>query len=211
MQNSDLRQAEHDVRGDVERAICFSGIGGQGVQLASQVVARAALIDGREVQLFGSYGGMMRGGNTETTIVVSDDPVESPPTVADAWAVVLMHHDYAAASLARRQPGGLVLVNSTVYEGDLDRARSDVVEVPATDLAIEVGNVMAASMVMAGALAAATGLVSAAGLEAGVRAALPPYRRQHIEHNIAALRAGAAAAPPRWAAWAGATATGATL
>jgi len=103
-----------------------------------------------------------------------------------------------------------VLVNSSVYEGELDRASYDVVDVPATDLAIEVGNVMAASMVMAGALAAATGLVSAVGLEAGVAAALPPYRRQHIELNIAALRAGAAAAPPGVkAAWA--RATGATV
>jgi Pyruvate/2-oxoacid:ferredoxin oxidoreductase gamma subunit len=190
----------------VERAVCFSGIGGLGVQLASQVVARAALADGREVQLFGSYGGMMRGGNTETTIVVSDGPVESPPTVADAWAVVLMHHDYSGPTLARGRPGGLVLVNSTVFEGHLDRAGGEVLDVPATALAIEVGNVMAASVVMAGALAAVTGLVSAPGLEAGVAAALPPYRRQHVELNVAALRAGAAAVPAGVTpAWAGAT------
>ena len=35
----------------------LSGIGGQGVQLAAQVLARAAMREGRFVLLFGSYGG----------------------------------------------------------------------------------------------------------------------------------------------------------
>jgi Pyruvate/2-oxoacid:ferredoxin oxidoreductase gamma subunit len=160
----------------VERAVCFTGIGGQGVQLASQALARGALVDGREAQLFGSYGGMMRGGNTEATIVVADEAVESPPTVADAWAVAVMHHDYSAPTLASRRPGGLV--------------------------AIEVGNVMAASVVMAGALASATGLVSLPALAEAVAEALPSYRRQHVELNRNALRAGAEAVPtglmPAW-------------
>ena len=33
---------------------------------------QGAVLDGREVMLFGSYGGMMRGGNTDATIVVGD-------------------------------------------------------------------------------------------------------------------------------------------
>ena len=61
---------------------CWSrGSAGRAIQLAALVIARAALAEGREVQLFGSYGGMMRGGNTEATLVVADGPVESPPTV----------------------------------------------------------------------------------------------------------------------------------
>lgn len=186
----------------VERTVCLSGIGGQGVQLAAQVLARGALLDGREVQLFGSYGGMMRGGNTEATLAVADGAVGSPPTVAQAWAVAVMHHDYAEGTLGRRRPGGLVLVNSTVYEGELDRDGFVVVDVPATALAVDVGNVMAASIVMAGALAGATGLVSLPALAEAVEAALPPYRRQHVELNRVALRAGAEAVPaglmPAW-------------
>ena len=51
----------------MERELLLTGIGGQGVQLAAQVLARAAIAEGRSVQMFGSYGGMMRGGNTEAT------------------------------------------------------------------------------------------------------------------------------------------------
>ena len=41
----------------MERELVLSGIGGQGIQLAAQVVARAAIAEGKQVQLFGSYGG----------------------------------------------------------------------------------------------------------------------------------------------------------
>ena len=61
--------------------LLITGIGGQGVQLAAQVIASAVIAEGREVQLFGSYGGMMRGGNTEATLVVADGPIEAPPTI----------------------------------------------------------------------------------------------------------------------------------
>lgn len=181
----------------MERELYLSGIGGQGVQLASQVLARAALAEGRGIQLFGSYGGMMRGGNTETTLVVADGDVEAPPTVDRAWAVVLLHHDYSDPAHARRRAGGLLLVNSTVYEGHVDERGDHRLDVPATDLAVDVGNVMAASMVMAGALVAATGLVELDTLEGAVADSLPPYRQQHVALNVEAVRAGAAAVPAR--------------
>jgi Pyruvate/2-oxoacid:ferredoxin oxidoreductase gamma subunit len=67
-----------------EREVLLTGIGGQGVQLAARVLAEAALVDGLEVQLFASYGGMMRGGNTDASVVISDQPIDAPPVVARA-------------------------------------------------------------------------------------------------------------------------------
>jgi 2-oxoglutarate ferredoxin oxidoreductase subunit gamma len=178
-----------------ERALVLSGIGGQGIQLAAQVIARAAIAEGREVQLFGSYGGMMRGGNTEATVVVGDEPVESPPTVGAAWSAVLMHHDYVAPTLARLRRGSIVLRNSTVYEGEVDVDGVELHDVPATELAVGVGNIMAASMVMTGAHARVTGLVGLDALEAAVAHALPSYRTKHVALNVAALSAGWEAVP----------------
>ena len=86
----------------------MTGIGGQGIQLAAQVLCRAALAEDRDVQLFGSYGGMMRGGNTDATIIVADGPVEAPPTVSRAWSALAMHHEHAGAGTrvpARRGAG----------------------------------------------------------------------------------------------------------
>ena len=173
-----------------EREVLMTGIGGQGIQLAAQVLCRAALAEGREVQLFGSYGGMMRGGNTEATIIVADAPVEAPPTVGRAWSALVMHHAHFPPVHRRLRPGAVVVVNSTVFEDSFDHTPFTVLEVPATALAGQLGNVMAASMVGLGAYAAATDIVSIASLEAAVAESLPPYRSQHVALNVAALQAG---------------------
>ncbi len=182
----------------------LTGIGGQGIQLAAQVLAEAALEEGRDVQLFGAYGGMMRGGSTEATLVVSDGSIEAPPTAGSAWAALVMHHEFAEPVLCRVRSGGLVLVNTSVWDGPPERGRFEVVEVPATDEAVEVGNVLTAAMVMLGALAAVSALVSLDALGQAVARCVPPYRRQHVEANRRALAAGARTVPtatfPAWAA-----------
>lgn len=195
--------------GVTEREILLTGIGGQGVQLAAQVLARGAIVDGRDVMLFGSYGGMMRGGNTDATVVVGDGPVQAPPTVPSAWAAIVMHHDYWTFVRDRLRPDTVVVVNSTVFTGDLDRSGPTVHDVPATALATDLGNVMAASLVAVGALAALTGVVHLDALCAAVERALPAYRSRHAEVSREALRVGAAAVPAdRHPAWPALTAGG---
>jgi 2-oxoglutarate ferredoxin oxidoreductase subunit gamma len=186
----------------MERELVLSGIGGQGVQLGAQVLARAAIAEGRSVQMFGSYGGMMRGGNTEATVVVADGAIEAPPTVAVAWSALFMHHDFSGPTRAKLRPGSLVLVNTTIFEGAFDAAELRVVEVPATDIAVDLGNIMTASMVMLGAYVAATGIVGLDTLDLAVAESLPAYRTQHVARNVAAIRAGFEVAPrdvaPAW-------------
>ena len=55
---------------------------------------------------------------------------------------------------------------------------------------------MASSLVLAGAFAATTGLVELPSLIEAMRESLPPYRRQHLELNQAALAAGFEAGSP---------------
>jgi Pyruvate/2-oxoacid:ferredoxin oxidoreductase gamma subunit len=179
----------------VEREVLLTGIGGQGIQLAAQVLARAALAEGREVQLFGSYGGMMRGGNTEATLVVADGPVEAPPTVDHAWTAVVMHHDFSAPTLSRLGPGSAVFLNTTIVDQPIGRDDVVVVGVPVTDLAVDLGNVMTASMVMVGVYVTVTALVGLDAAVDAVAASLPSYRAKHVELNVRAIRAGAEAAP----------------
>jgi len=173
----------------------MTGIGGQGIQLAAQVLARAALVEGREVQLFGNYGGMMRGGSTEATLVFADEPILAPPTVSHTWSAIFMHHEYGEPTRQRLRDGSLVLRNSTIVGPEFDHGRYTVVDVPATDLAGELGNIMTASMVMAGAYVAVTRLVGLESVVAVLADALPTYRAQHLALNVSALSAGFNAAP----------------
>jgi Pyruvate/2-oxoacid:ferredoxin oxidoreductase gamma subunit len=177
-----------------EYELLLTGIGGQGVQLGAQVVARAATREGREVMFFGIYGGMMRGGNTDSTVVVADAPITAPPVVSRAWSAIAMHDEFWAPIEPKLRPGGLVLVNDSTFTHEIT-APVTVVRLPATEIAAQVGNPMGGTMVMAGAYSALTGLVALESLVDGMRESIPAYRRQHIESNERALRAGFDAAP----------------
>jgi len=173
----------------MEREVLLTGIGGQGVQLAAQVLARGATVEGRHVLLFGVYGGAMRGMNTDGTVVVGDGPLQSPPLVSHAWAAIAMHDRYWAPVEPKVRDGGLVLVNDATFETALgDRYR--VVRVPASEIAAELGNDLGASMVMVGAFAGLTGLVGIDAAAEGMRQSIPSYRTQHVAANEVALRAG---------------------
>ncbi len=173
----------------MERELLLTGIGGQGVQLAAQVLARAATLEGRAVMLFGLYGGMMRGGNTDATVVVGDEPLRAPPIVSRAWSAIAMHDEYWEPVAAKLVPDAVVLVNDETFTSPLPEA-ARAHRVPATNLAAEVDSPIAGALVMAGAYAALTDLVGLDPLLAAMRASIPPYRRQHVEGNERAIRAG---------------------
>ena len=173
----------------MERELLITGIGGQGVQLAAQVLARAATLEGRSVMLLGLYGGMMRGGNTDSTIVVADGPIEAPPVVPKAWSAIAMHDEFWTPLEPKLRPGGLVLVNDTTFTADV-KAPVTLIRLPATTVATDLGNPLGGSMVMLGAYAGVTGIVERDALIEAMRQSIPPYRTQHIESNERALLAG---------------------
>jgi Pyruvate/2-oxoacid:ferredoxin oxidoreductase gamma subunit len=174
----------------MERELLITGMGGQGVQLAAQVIARGATLEGRHVMLFGVYGGAMRGMNTDGTVVVGDAPLQAPPLVSHTWSAVAMHDKFWTPVEPKVRQGGLVLVNEATFETPLDEDRYRVLRVAATDMAIELGNEMGGSMVMVGAYIGVTGLVGLDATVEAMRQSIPSYRRQHIQANEVAIRAG---------------------
>jgi len=174
----------------VERELLITGMGGQGVQLAAQVIARGATLEGRHVMLFGVYGGAMRGMNTDATLVVGDGPLQSPPLLSHADTAIGMHDKFWRPIAAKLRDGALVVVNDATFEAPLDAVRHRVVRVPATERAIELGHDLGASMVMAGAYARLSGLVGIDAVVAGMRESIPSYRTQHVAANETTLRAG---------------------
>lgn len=186
----------------MEREVLLTGIGGQGIQLASTALATAAIDEGREVMVFGSYGASMRGANSDATVVVGDERIAAPPTVSTAWSALVMHHGYWPGVRDRLRSGGLVLVDTSVFRGEIGRDDLVVVGLDASTMAIELGAPQTCGMVALGAFAAASGLVGLESLIAAVPRLLPPYRAQHAAVNERALRAGHEAAPalvaPAW-------------
>jgi Pyruvate/2-oxoacid:ferredoxin oxidoreductase gamma subunit len=189
----------------VEREVILTGVGGQGIQLAAQILARAAVLEDRHVMSLGTYGGTMRGGNTDSVVVVAGAPISTPPIVPRIWSALAMHHQFFEPVRAKLRPGALVLVNANLFDAPLDREAHRVFEVPATEMATELGSPLAASMVLLGAHAAVSELVGLEALVKGMQESVPAYRQEHLALNERALRSGHGAAPEaRVPAWNGA-------
>jgi Pyruvate/2-oxoacid:ferredoxin oxidoreductase gamma subunit len=186
----------------VEREILLTGIGGQGVQLAAAILARAATREGRAVMTLGTYGGSMRGGNTDSTVIVADRAISSPPMVSRAWSAIAAHPASWPALRAKLRPDAVAVWNAELFPPDVEIGARVRVPVAATRIANELGSPLSASLVLLGAYVAATGLVSLDATLGAMKEAVPAYRRAHLEKNAAALRAGFAAAEqgaaPAW-------------
>jgi Pyruvate/2-oxoacid:ferredoxin oxidoreductase gamma subunit len=186
----------------LERELLVTGIGGQGVQLATQVLARALTLEGRYVMSLGTYGGTMRGGNTDASLVFADRPISSPPIVASAWSGLIMHHRFWEGTHARLRPRAVLVVNAPIFDPEIDLSRFQAHAIPAVEIATANGSPLAAAMVMIGASAGLTGAVGIDALTQAMEQSLPSYRRKLLDTNVAALKAGHAQVPPsRHLAW----------
>ena len=185
----------------MERAVVMTGIGGQGIQLIAKLLAQAAMDEERQVMMFGIFGGMIRGGSSDATVVLADEEIQAPPIVPHAWAVLAMHSDGLCKLAGKIEPGGVLVVNATLVTRPPAWEGVHRVLVPATALATGAGQPLGASMVALGALAAATGLVRPGSLEAALDRVLPPHRRRQIEGNRQCLALGAAHVDGGAAAW----------
>ena len=186
----------------MERELLVTGIGGQGVQLATQVLARALTLGGQYVLSLGTYGGTMRGGSTDASLVYGDRPISAPPIVASAWSGLLMHHLFWTGTRDRLTTGAVLVVNTPIFDPAIDLSRFQAYAVPAVEIATAQGSPLAAAIVMVGAYAGLTGAVGLEALAAAMEQSLPSYRRKLLDTNIAALKAGHAFFPavlhPAW-------------
>jgi 2-oxoglutarate ferredoxin oxidoreductase subunit gamma len=176
----------------VQKEVIFTGIGGQGIQLAAKTLAMAATADGRQVMMSSHYGGEMRGGQTEASVVIADGTLRSVPILESAWSAFVMHPRYWPGVAARLRQDGVAVYNASVIE-ELEPADGvRMVAVPAGRVAADLGSDMVAGFVLLGAFAELTGLARVDSLVSAMKELVPPYRAQHIALNEAALRAGAA-------------------
>src|SRR5579871_6134671 len=97
-----------DTDGD-ELEVLIAGIGGQGIQLVGKTLALAATLAGRHAMLAADYGGEMRGGPSQSTVVIGDQPLRALPILPDTGAAIVMHDQFTGPVPARLRAGGLLL------------------------------------------------------------------------------------------------------
>jgi 2-oxoglutarate ferredoxin oxidoreductase subunit gamma len=174
----------------MEQEVILCGIGGQGIQLLSKSLALAATMAGRYAMLAADYGGEMRGGPSQASVVIGDAPLRALPILPSTGAAVLMHHKFSAFALERLRPDGLLLLNTSIVPADAAAHPGRVAGFPVTAVARDLGAPQAAGFVMLGAYVGLTAAVEPAALEQAMRRLLPPYRAQHGDANARAIEAG---------------------
>lgn len=173
----------------MKEEIITAGFGGQGILFLGQVLAHAAMVEGKEVTWIPSYGPEMRGGTANCMVVISDQRIRSPLVYSPSTAII-----FNKPSMDRFEPtvspGGLLLFNSDLVDRPARRDDLRVIPVPADSLASKVAGRQAANMVMLGAYVGATGTLSIESIEEALEEVTPEHRRSSLETNRAAIELG---------------------
>ncbi|GAW92358.1 pyruvate/ketoisovalerate oxidoreductase subunit gamma [Calderihabitans maritimus] len=171
--------------------LIVAGFGGQGVLFVGQLLAHAAVIEGKQVAWIPSYGPEMRGGTAHCMVAIAEREISSP-LVEEPDAVMVFNRP----SLDKFEPiiikGGLLLVNSSMVDRPPVRRDLQVYPIAANTLAEQLGNSRVANMIMLGALVKLTGIVSIDSVLQALQQVLPEHRRDLLTLNQKALELGAA-------------------
>lgn len=135
----------------MEKKIQIAGSGGQGIMLMGQMLGLTTQKQGLNVTFFPTYGPQQRGGTSSCRVVISDEDIYSPiPNEVDVF--VIMNQEAYDKYLCRIKKNGVLLVNSSEVQIKENREDLSVLSLPADELAIELGNLKYANMIMLGAL-----------------------------------------------------------
>ncbi|MBQ6314106.1 MAG: 2-oxoacid:acceptor oxidoreductase family protein [Mogibacterium sp.] len=143
----------------MEKSLLIAGFGGQGVQTLGKMIAYAANEDDKNVTFAPSYGGEMRGGTSNCTVVVSDRQICSPNK--QFLDVVTVLNEASLKQFENRvKPGGTLIVNESLVTSEVERGDIKVVKVPLNEITSRIGSEKVLNVITMGFIVEYTGIVS---------------------------------------------------
>ncbi|HZJ77516.1 MAG TPA: 2-oxoacid:acceptor oxidoreductase family protein [Clostridia bacterium] len=167
----------------------LAGFGGQGILFMGKVIAYAGLFDNKEVSWLPSYGPEMRGGTANCSVCISDEQICSP-LVNDPNVLIAMNLPSFNKFIDSVVPGGVVIVDSTLVNKEVERKDVSAHYVPATQLAEDNGLKGLANIILMGKLLKLTSFCSMDTLKKTFENIVPPKKRHLIEKNLQAIEIG---------------------
>jgi len=171
--------------------IRFHGRGGQGVVVASEVLASAAFREGKRVQSFPAFGVERRGAPVMAFTRIDDKPIRIRCQIYQPDHIVILDPTLLEVLdvTAGLKEGGTVLLNSADPPESFpfhDRFRVGTVDANHIAFKYHLGprNAPIVNTSILGALARLTGIVGLEALAEAVREAVPT----RPEENVAAVR-----------------------
>lgn len=137
----------------MRKQLRFSGVGGQGVLLAGEILAEAKIKSGGYGIKAASYTSQVRGGPTKVDILLDDEEILYPYATEGSIDFMLstaqVSYDQFKSGI---KDGGIIVVDSNlVTPSSADRERLKVIELPIISIAKnEIGNVVTQSVVALG-------------------------------------------------------------
>jgi 2-oxoglutarate ferredoxin oxidoreductase subunit gamma len=173
------------------QGVIMAGFGGQGIVSGGIMLAYCGMVDGLNVTFFPAYGAEMRGGTANCSVVLSTDPVASP-VVGQPDSILIMNEPSLAKFESMLKPGGRLFLNTSLVVSRPKRKDVEVIEVPANDIAEELGSIKCANMVMLGAYAKKSGAVKPETLKGNIKEVYHKAKQAMVDMNQKAIDRGAA-------------------
>ncbi len=173
----------------MEHSLIIAGFGGQGVLFTGRVIAEAALLVGRNVTWYPSYGPEQRGGTCNCSVVISDTVIGSP--VIDTPDSLLILNRPSWDKFTPMLPeGGCVISNCNLVTDARSLLRGNEVALPASDLAAAAGDRRVANMVLLGAFSALQSWLSPDHIAASLKRLISPRHRELLDIDLKCVEAG---------------------
>lgn len=135
----------------METNICIAGFGGQGVMTIGKFLAQAVCDNTYlNTTFFPTYGAAQRGGTANCFVVISDGKVGTPR--ADVMDdLIVLNNPSLNKFIGTLKPGGNLFINDTIVTDEIARTDINIIRVPGTEIAMELGNSKVLNVVMLGA------------------------------------------------------------
>lgn len=131
-----------------EHQVIMSGAGGQGLMFIGKMLVKLAVDIYSHVTFFPSYGAEVRGGTSNCQIRLSEELIATP-MIENPSLLVLANQASVDRFLTALAPDGQAFVNSSMASAD---DRPGVSNIPASQLAMDLGNARVANVVLYGAM-----------------------------------------------------------
>jgi indolepyruvate ferredoxin oxidoreductase beta subunit len=151
------------------KSILICGVGGQGILTASDLLSDVLLLAGFQVKKSEVHGMSQRGGDVISTVRYGDEVFSPLPALKEIEYIVAFEKLEALRNINYLSEKGIMLVNDFEWqplpvaaglekyphdiESRLKKLAAEVVLIPATRLAIELGNEKASNVILIGLLA----------------------------------------------------------
>ncbi len=170
--------------------IRIHGRGGQGIVTSGELIGLAAFSDGKYAQAYPSFGSERMGSPVTTYVRIDERPIRVRTLIYHPNFVIIQDATLLATEpvLDGLKAGGLVLINTKRQVDALGiKHNSNIMTIPATELAVETLGRPIVNTTILGAFAAVSGVIS---LE-GIRSALEHrFSEELAEKNMKAATKG---------------------